>query len=253
MKNLIAISVFAASTLLGQTTAIKGAYVFEESGLSQTGQSFHTLSSLVFDGQGQLQGTQYVKGIGSLARLDVRGNYSVDAAAGALVIERLVADPESETGLRFEAASYQLLKGASGTYQALRVDFGVLSEGTLTPQAAAAALRGEFAVSERGSSVFNQSYITLGTWVFDGQGNVTATLASRSFGVVASGVFAGRLAPQVDGSFDVTLTGPAVETLEGADATPPATLNYKLIPNGRGFELLRVDSGVLAETTVTAK
>ena len=49
MKNLIAISVFAASTLAAQTAGLKGNYYFEETGTTQTGQAFQVASILSFD------------------------------------------------------------------------------------------------------------------------------------------------------------------------------------------------------------
>jgi hypothetical protein len=249
MKNLLMIALMAAATLPAQNEALKGNYFFEESGLTQTGQTFHSVATLAFDGQGQLQGTQYWKGIGMVAQLKVRGNYTVEGRGGVVVMERQVLDPDAEGGVRFEAATYQVLRTADGGYQALRMDFGVLAEASMEPLANGAALKGEFAVVEKGSSVMNQSYVTLGSWSFDGHGNVMASMASRSFGVVASGVFNGRLSPLADGTFDLALTGATGEDNE----TPATVLNYKLIPNGRGFELLRVDSGIVAETSVSAR
>ena len=144
----VMIALLIGASALGVKNLPKGQFFFEENGISDAGSPYAVAGTFTLDGQGYLQGTETLKGLGQPATLYVKGSYSLQPdGTGTMTIQVPFPDPDSDSGVSYTTNSYVMIMGPHGMLKALRTEANILSEATLSPLLNAAALKGSFVVT----------------------------------------------------------------------------------------------------------
>lgn len=223
---------------------LKGIFALQEQGVLANGQEFAALGALSFDGNGNVKGTQTLKGLGGSTELTLSGTYQTDTD-GSYLIALLFPTTTPDGDTVNVAVNYRLVQ-VGATMRAIRTDVGIVSDLSLQAVAAPAdGGKGQYVMTETTAGAPTNASVTLQTLNLDGNGKVTGHSITKGFGPEATQDFTGNYSIDANGFGTLTLQSTSV-TPDGDPTVSTRTYRFVLGAN-RQIEAIRIDPGVVTD------
>jgi hypothetical protein len=237
----VALAGLVGSTAQAQVTttaavpsALSGAYVFSEEGVTAGGARVTTLSHLTFADGGVVTGVAAAQGATGIISYGVQGNYKVDSDyTGTLTLNGTWTD--ADNGDQAVSENLTLVASASGEINAIRTDAGFFTVAQLL-RAGQEGLKGDYLFIDSAS---DRQYTRLVKLSFDGAGSASGFEIVNTPGLSQRLTLQGTYVSQADGFVSLTLN---FQTQDENGDMQNIVENYSCLAGASGARMIRLDS-----------